>query len=342
LLHIDPLYEWHDLVAFINIDKKKLLSGKAQFAQQLYLMELMIRLFYEDLTRKQLSAPYYRHLTELSYNHGVNNEESSLPFLKFIANRYCINPQPKMILICEGESDKTIYSAVLKDIFGRDPSVLGIFFMDIGGVGNAVGSKKHDRRMALKHLIDYQHQLMTIVFVILDNEGGAQHSLSNIYTSRSIWDPNRMVTCKEYTKVWKNCLEIDNFFSEEIALALNRVAQTYNLFNANDVENAKNEKGDCLTLLFKKKVHAELSKPSLAKELAKIIIEKCLTDENPYKSTRPILVTLKRIIWMCSRISLPISQDDEVRQRKFWFSSNYAIRDKRYHDWINEPLMDTE
>jgi hypothetical protein len=340
LYSMDPLYQWHDLIAFIDSDKKSQLSGLALLAQQFYAMEMMIRLFYEDLTGKQLPAPYYETLTDSPYNHGIKNEYSSLPFLRYTSNRYSVNPQPKLIFVCEGKSEVILYSIVLKDIFGRSPDVLGISFMDIGGVGNAVGSKKYDQNMALKHLIDYQHHIMTIVFVALDNEGNAQRMLHEICNKISIWDSDRMVTCKEYIKIWNPSLEYANFSHKEIALALNRVAKSQNLFDENDVDSSSRMKGDSLTELFKKKTKLEnLSKPDLARELAGILVEKCKKEENPYQSKIPVLMTIRRIIWMCSWHTLPNSKLEEDKNRRFWFGNDSKIRDDRYRDWINEPLL---
>jgi len=54
---VDPLKHWYGLISFVSVDQKKKLKGKALFAQTLYSMEHMLRLFYEELTGNKLLSP---------------------------------------------------------------------------------------------------------------------------------------------------------------------------------------------------------------------------------------------------------------------------------------------
>lgn len=246
-----------------------------------------------------------------------------------------------MILICEGKSDKTLYSMVLNEIYSFKPETLGIEFIDIGGVGNAVGSKRTDRFMALKHLVDYQHHRLTIVFIALDDEGGAKGMLDQLCKQKSIWDSNRMVTCPEYTCLWEPQLEYANFSTSEMSSALNSLVEDQTIFSEFDVINASKDSGDTIRKLFAEKAGLSKNpKETLPLAFTNILIQSCKNGENPYKSERPIFRMLRRIIWMCSWHSLPNSIPEENSSREFWFGTNSKIRDRRYRDWINEPLID--
>ncbi|MGB7001317.1 MAG: hypothetical protein WBE22_04800 [Halobacteriota archaeon] len=54
---VDPLERWYGLISFVSVDQKKKLKDKALFAQTLYSMEHMLRLFYEELTGNKLLSP---------------------------------------------------------------------------------------------------------------------------------------------------------------------------------------------------------------------------------------------------------------------------------------------
>ncbi|MEW6307030.1 MAG: hypothetical protein AB1705_26500, partial [Verrucomicrobiota bacterium] len=55
--HIDPLERWHSLVSFVSVDKRKRLKNAALYAQTLYSMEAMLRMFLEETTGAKLAAP---------------------------------------------------------------------------------------------------------------------------------------------------------------------------------------------------------------------------------------------------------------------------------------------
>ena len=53
----DPLHRWYQLVRFIAVDKKRELTGIAQYAQLLYTIEYMFRMFAKDAFAMDLDPP---------------------------------------------------------------------------------------------------------------------------------------------------------------------------------------------------------------------------------------------------------------------------------------------
>lgn len=66
---IDPLENWYELISFISIEKKEKLKGAALFAQDIYSMEKMLRLFYEDLTGDKLPSSEVPPFVDLNQSH---------------------------------------------------------------------------------------------------------------------------------------------------------------------------------------------------------------------------------------------------------------------------------
>jgi hypothetical protein len=329
--YIDPISSWHDLTVFISIEKRKYLKNEALLAEYLYAMEMMIRLFYTDARKKDLNAPYYSNLTDIPYNHGVKNENDSLKYLEYITNRYHLNPQPKLILVCEGNGEEEQFARFINKGFGYDLSALGIEIMNLKGVGNFEGDKFDRPYGALKRFIDYHHNRSTIVFVILDNEGRVLKTRDKLINAMSIFDKNRFVTYKEYFTIWNISFEYDNFNDLEISEALNAIPGHAYDFKMHEIADTRKrieaqKKHDLLSELYQEKTGYGLNKP----ELAKILIDGILASESQNKKQVPLISVLRRVIDIASWNSLPNSIEERENLYAFWFSKDNRKRIERF------------
>ena len=71
--------------------------------------------------------------------------------LEFVANRLGVNPQPRLSLIVEGQSEEAAIVRIFEDYFGSHPGILGIEIVVLGVVDAATGGKK-DRFRAIMRL----------------------------------------------------------------------------------------------------------------------------------------------------------------------------------------------
>jgi hypothetical protein len=186
---------------------------------------------------------------------------------------------------------------------------LGIEVMKLGGIANFTGGKR-DRYGALTKLIDSYHSRQTIVFVILDNEGGVAKVRRHILSTNSIFNPARKVTKEEYIHLWEKNIEFDNFTDLEIANALTEVGQGRYTFNIADVARCRlqfGSGGDPLSSLFAEKIgNYQLNKTELLGKLFDLMIAnptvEVLDDEELLqgKSERPITQVLQTLIGLAA------------------------------------------
>jgi len=130
--HIDPLSNWYDLVAFVDIHQKRKLKGDALLARTLYAMEEMLRLFYGDLAGVSLPAP--STLRDDFLGEGVR--ENKLRMLEYLTNMFHLNPRPRLVLMVEGESEEEQIPRLFKLMFGCSLPTVGIEIVNLRGVGN--------------------------------------------------------------------------------------------------------------------------------------------------------------------------------------------------------------
>ncbi len=267
----DPLSNWYDLVSYISIEKRKRLKGPALFAQTLYSMEHMLRLFYRDLTDRDLPEP-----PEL-FGPDVSRENHSkkrwiFQDLQLTLNEYHLNPNPKVVLFVEGDGEERSIPKLFSRAFGIRIDRVGIQVRNLHGVGGFEGKKSRDPRGALERLIDELHDHQTIVIILLDNEGRVAEVKGRLSQEISKRNPVRRVTRDEYIHVWKKSIELDNFKDAEIAHALTEFAEGSYDFTATDVAKARESlKGDPLGVLFNAKVSYSLNKPKLLEILFTVL-----------------------------------------------------------------------
>ena len=303
----DPIRHWYQLTQFISIHERRKLRGDALRAETMRAGAHMLRLLHRDLYGKDLphsnevGASIVNHVPELDARRDVRRH------LELVANRFGVNPQPKLSLIVEGLSEEAAVTRIFESYYGVHPGKYGIEIIVLGGVGAATGSKRGDRFGAILRLIDYLHHHQTFAFLILDNENYATRLKAKAKAARSIHGDRRYVTRPEYIRIWKDSFEFDNFSCTEIAIALTELAGGVATFGVRDVAGARRDpnSGAALKSLYKKKANYGLQKVKLARFLVDTMMAP--TARRNIES-RPIITILNRVELLAVRNHLPTTQ----------------------------------
>ena len=298
--HIDPMERWFNLVSFISVSKKKKLKNEALLAQEFYSMEHMLRLFYFDVTEEELDQPNEGpswHSEDL-YGEGILN--SPYEFLERVTNDFGINPRPRLILVVEGKSEEEQFPRIAHSLYGTPFEKVGIELINLGGIGNVLGTKK-DKYSALEKFIDYHHSKCTLVVVILDNEDRAATVREKLLGKQSILTPSRKVTTEDYFFLWAGItVELSSFSDVEIAEKLSELADKTGLFAPDEIaqarESTRSGDGDPLSRLYNTKTGYGLNKPELLKRLVDII----LAEEYEVAKQRPIVSKIEEVLRLAS------------------------------------------
>ena len=312
----DPLWDWNDLVAFVDRKKRERLKGDALLGQTYRDLAKMLRLLYKDLYDEDLPEPHEIGLPAEGQIPELDVRVDPREHLKYVANLYTLNPQPKLVLFVEGESEVRFVEQVYPELFGSHYGVSGIKLVNLHGVDNATGRKREDRFNALFRLIDYLHDEQIDTLVILDNEGHAQHLKDAARKKASLFEQRARATTPSRIRVWKTNFEFDNFSDTELARALTSLASDDVRFRSQDVKHVRgNWPKEGLSGLFKERTGRGLEKPALAEQLVKITVAE---DTRRSPMNRPIVKILVGAHEKASRNWLPVRRDIwEANQRFF-------------------------
>jgi hypothetical protein len=297
---VDPLDNWRDLVQFVSLDQRQRLKGEAQFAELIREGATMLRLLHRDLYGEVLADERHGRRARGNTIEAAVREDPRRQ-LEFAANRFGVNPQPKLVLFLEGQSEADAANAVFRDCFGAEAGKYGIEIVTLGGVSAATGGKL-DRYRAIFRLVDYLHSLQTLTFIVLDREGQAEVLKRAAKDERSIHNA-RFVTRMDRVKLWKTSFEFDNFSAGEIANALNAQCEGKKPFKASDVNAVKrrDNPGAELKRLFEQKAGASLDKIKLTASLIEIM------HVDGRKHARPFVQVMRRVARLASLNPLPTS-----------------------------------
>ena len=304
---VDPLDRWYPLVQFVSLDDRRRLKGAALQAETLREGALMLRCLYADLYKEELPPPNQVHATVITHMPELSVRNDVRKYLEFVVNDYGINPQPKLVLFVEGESEERIVNRLFDELFGFPASRAWIEIVVIHGVDNATGGKE-DRYRAILRLVDYLHHHQTLTFILLDNENNAEKLKKAAANASSIFGHRKRITRPEYVRIWKRSFEFDNFSDTELASALSKVAEGRNTFKGEDVRACRNDinPGVALTRLYKNAVNFSLPKLKLADEL----VEKMLSSQSRRQvRDRPIVKVLRRVAELAIRNPFPTRQE---------------------------------
>ncbi len=302
--HCDPIERWYQLIQFVSVSERKKLKGDALRAETVRAGAHMLRLLYKDLYGEELPHPNEVSGTIMTHIPELPVRQDPRRYLEFVVNRFGLNPQPKLSLIVEGQSEEVAVQKIFEKYFGVHPGKYGIEIIVLGSVDVATGSKKEDRFRAILRLIDYLHHHQTITFLVLDNENYAEKLKREARKSKSIHSKQRYVTRPEYIRIWKDAFEFDNFSCSEIAAAMNELAQGYASFTTAEVTACKKDPnpGSCLQRLYQKKAQYGLQKI----KLCEILIEHMMSPNSRRRiENRPIIRLLERVARLAARNPLP-------------------------------------
>jgi len=300
----DPIEDWHDLVQFVSVEKKKRLKKEAQLAQSFYAMEMMLRLFYKDLTGVDLSEEKGINYKWRERVYGEGVPDSNMLFLECLANQFHLNPRPKLILVVEGESE---YQQIprLAEAIGPSFDTLGIRIEHLGGIGEFTSGK-------VERFIDHYHNLQTIVYLMLDNENNAVQFKNKTVKRKSKYsESKRYITSDDYIFLWDTCFELDNFSDSEIAYAMSSILDVYS-FTENEIAECREnfgKQGDIISSLFKTKTNMDLNKPLLAERLIDNLIEDLDNEFIKGKPKRKLIKKLEEIVDLARKNYQPHSFD---------------------------------
>ena len=303
----DPIERWYQLTQFVSIHERRDLKGDALRAETMRAGAHMLRLLHRDLYAEDLPHPnevagsIRNHVPELEARRDVRRH------LELVANRFGVNPQPKLSLIVEGRSEEAAVTRIFESYYGPHPGKYGIEIIPLGGVGAATGKKKQDRFGAIVRLIDYLHHHQTFAFLILDDENHARELKEYAEKAKSIHGDRTSVTRPEYIRIWKESFEFDNFSDTEIAAALTQLACGVATFGRKDVSSARNDcnPGAALKSLYRQKANYGLQKV----RLAELLVDTMMSPTARRKiENRPIIKILNRVELLAARNHLPTTQ----------------------------------
>lgn len=299
---VNPLRDWDDLLRFVSVEEKQRLRGKALLADSLRSMATMLALFYEGVSGK-LIQPSFSAQREILL--PQERTDGTLRELEYVVNKYHLNPRPRLILVVEGESEVDQIPRLMDLFWGFNPSKVGIEILNLKGISNFTGSPKRDDG-PLKRFIDDYHNRQTIVYILLDNEGGAVFAKNNLLTSVSAYFEKRAITKDEYIRIWNLNYEFDNFTDGEIAKALSSIGSNV-LFTEQEIKEARQnfQNGNVLGRLFQSRTSSPLSKRALGNELTALLIAEA--DSSKLLPKRPILDFLHTIIELAALNHQPTS-----------------------------------
>ncbi|WBX94967.1 hypothetical protein [Pseudoxanthomonas mexicana] len=304
---MDPIANWYPLVQFVSLDKRRKLKGAALQAETLREGALMLRGLHFDLYHEKLPAPGEINTTVIVPMPELEVRKDVRMHLEYVVNQYGLNPQPKLVLFVEGQSEERVVHRLLEEYFGILPGRLSIEVVTVRGVDNATGTSE-DRFRAILRLVDYLHHHQTFAFVVLDNENFASKLKRESATTRSTYGHRKRITRPEYIHVWKSAFELDNFSNSELARALIRVSGERYRFTAAEIVSCRAAKnpGAALSKLYREATQFGLPKLQLADAL----VDTLLSDRSRRRAeNRPIIKVLVRALKLAALNHLPTRQE---------------------------------
>jgi hypothetical protein len=312
----DPIEKWYPLTQFVSVKERDKLKGSALYSETVRRSAIMLGLLYKELYKSEL--PQFDEVLGTILTHFPEKEirVDPLKHLKYVVNRFNLNPQPKVTLFVEGESEEIVVESIFEKILGAHHGKFGIEIINLHGVDTATGGKA-DRFRAILRLVDYLHHHQTITFLILDNENYAKKLKKEAREAKSKHHKKRHVTRSEYIKVWKNSLEFDNYSASELADALTRHSKGHAKFSAVEINSAqKGGKGDVLSNLFFAKTNHDLNKIEFNRMLVNNAIDEIGKFSRKKFTSREIYKVLSRVAQLATKNHWPTREEIwEINQK---------------------------
>lgn len=267
----DPLWEWRNLIQFVNQQKRNKLRGDALRAETYRQCADMLRHWLRDLYDFDPGPAEDALHGSPSWIPEASVRENPREHFQYVVNQYVLNPQPKAVLLVEGETEVVFTEMVFRGLFGLHHGVPGIEILNLRGVDHATGNRRSDRFNAIFRLVDYLLEHQTLVFLMLGNEGQASNLKTAAATKRSVFGNRRWAIAPKRSRVWERNFEWGNFSDDELARAMTAVAQESAQFTPADIERVRaGSKAESLPRLFCQRSGRSLEKPLLGQALAAI------------------------------------------------------------------------
>ncbi len=235
----DELLPWFELISTMPQGQRTALRSRHRIAFIAHEMECMVRLLVGDLGGK--------HLTPPALSRGFRgqpleplDERAATVRRRFIGNRFGANPNPRLILVVEGDGESDQVPRLFAGFLGHTTDAMEIAVFPLKGISNATAGQ----RTALRLLIDERHFRDTLVFVMLDNENGASGIPAAVARSPSVHCPWRTVSREDYFHIWSTNIEWSNFTDTEIAMSLTSLTSGKVQFLSAEVADVRSQIAD--------------------------------------------------------------------------------------------------
>ena len=305
-------------------DKRNRLRGEALRARTYHELAEMLRLLSLDLFDKDLGPPEDRFTTIITPVPELEVRENPRKHLEYVINQYGLNPQPRVTLFVEGESEVAFVETAFERLFGYHHGVCGLEIVNLKGVDNAAGSGRKDRFGAIFLLVDYLHDHQVPSFLVLDREGRAMDLKRAAQKRKSLYGYRKFAIPAGRIKVWQRNFEFDNFSDTELANALSKCTDGRVHFSSRDVKDVRERwPKSNLSELFKGRADRGLNKPQLARILAEVVVSPATRRS---VDSRPIVKLLVRVVEFASQNHPPIFKSTWERNQPYMDKTRIVLR----------------
>ena len=304
----DPVWEWRNLLQFVNQQKRGKLRGDALRAETYRQCSEVLRHLLRDLYDFDPGPAEDAVHGSPSWFPEASVRENPREHLQYVVNQYDLNPQPKAVLLVEGETEVVFTQMIFRHLFGLHHGVPGIEILNLHGVDNATGNRVSDRFNAIFRLVDYLLEHQTLVFLLLDNEGQASNLKAAAKTKRSVFGGRRWAIAPDRIHVWERNFELDNFPDAELARAMSVAADESVQFSAAEIERVRaGSTTERLPELFRRRSGRGLKKPFLGEALAELVIESPTRSSDSDRPITDFLLQVRR-----EALRNPLPQTEEI------------------------------
>ena len=291
----DPISKWYVFTRLISRDKKRDLKGRALLAQDYYDMACMLAYFLKDLKEEVTEPDDLMGGIKGSWKtsrYGDPFDYSRPEVRKAILDEYLQEPSPRLIILCEGETEETVINQILEALHWdtRRQGLTLINYRKMGEldlVANMISRLGSAKRQSVP------------VFVISDNDSHIKDRIEHLVSIGKL-------KCGMY-EIWNGDFEQDNFgISKVLAIVNNKLQeQGMGTLTADEVgiETRKGKVlmraiGSVCNSKFCRKLDDIISKKEIARILMAQRIEEIRKEfgEGGWKPTLPIEKALHRAI----------------------------------------------
>ena len=290
----DPISKWYVFTRLISRDKKKYLKDRALLAQDYYDMACMLAYFLKDLGEEVTEPDDLMGGMRGSWKtsrYGDPFDYSKPEVRKAILDDYLQEPSPRLIILCEGETEETVINQILEAL-DWDTLRQGLTLINYRKMGEL------DSASVINWLSEGEKQYVP-VFVISDNDSHIKDRIGRLVSIGKL-------KCGMH-EIWNGDFEQDNFgLSKVLAIVNNKLQEQGMVTLTADEVGIEMGKGKVLMRAigsvcnskFFRKLDDIISKKEITRILMAQRIEEIRKEfgEGGWKPTLPIEKALHRAI----------------------------------------------